>query len=80
MSEMSELGLTPESWGGDTIFVNISAHTGQGIDELLDNINLLSEVLDLKANPHRYAMGSVIEARLDKSKGPVVTLLIQMVL
>ena len=77
MSEMSELGLTPESWGGDTIFVNISAHTGQGIDELLDNINLLSEVLDLKANPHRYAMGSVIEARLDKSKGPVVTLLIQ---
>lgn len=77
MSEMSELGLTPESWGGDTIFVNISAHTGQGIDELLDNINLLSDVLDLKANPHRYAMGSVIEARLDKSKGPVVTLLIQ---
>ena len=77
MSEMSELGLTPESWGGDTIFVNISAHTGQGVDELLDNINLLSEVLDLKANPHRYAMGSVIEARLDKSKGPVVTLLIQ---
>jgi len=75
--ELMEYELVPEEWGGDTIFVNISAHTGQGIDELLDNINLLSDVLDLKANPHRYAMGSVIEARLDKSKGPVVTLLIQ---
>ena len=77
MSELSELGLTPEEWGGDTIFVKISAHTGEGVDLLLDNINALSEVLELKANPNRYAMGSVIEARLDKNRGPVVTLLIQ---
>ena len=77
MSELSELGLTPEEWGGDTIFVKISAHTGEGVDLLLDNINALSEVLELKANPNRYATGSVIEAKLDKNKGPVVTLLIQ---
>ena len=77
MSELSELGLTPEEWGGDTIFVKISAKTGEGVDLLLDNINALSEVLELKANPNRYAVGSVIEARLDKNKGPVVTLLIQ---
>lgn len=77
MSELSELGLTPEEWGGDTIFVKISAHTGEGVDLLLDNINALSEMLDLKANPNRYASGSVIEARLDKNIGPVVTLLIQ---
>jgi len=77
MSELSELGLTPEEWGGDTIFVKISAHTGEGVDLLLDNINALSEVLELKANPNRYALGSVIEARLDKNRGPVVTLLIQ---
>ena len=77
MSELSELGLTPEEWGGDTIFVKVSAHTGEGVDLLLDNINALSEVLELKANPNRYAMGSVIEAKLDKNIGPVVTLLIQ---
>ena len=77
MSELSELGLTPEEWGGDTIFVKISAKTGEGVDLLLDNINALSEILELKANPNRYAIGSVIEARLDKNKGPVVTLLIQ---
>ena len=77
MSELSELGLTPEEWGGDTIFVKISAKSGEGVDLLLDNINALSEVLELKANPNRYAIGSVIEAKLDKNKGPVVTLLIQ---
>ena len=77
MSELSELGLTPEEWGGDTIYVKISAKTGEGVDLLLDNINALSEVLELKANPNRYATGSVIEAKLDKNKGPVVTLLIQ---
>jgi len=77
MSELSELGLTPEEWGGDTIFVKISAKSGEGVDLLLDNINALSEVLDLKANPNRYAIGSVIEAKLDKNRGPVVTLLIQ---
>ena len=77
MSELSELGLTPEEWGGDTIYCKISAKTGEGVDLLLDNINALSEVLELKANPNRYATGSVIEAKLDKNKGPVVTLLIQ---
>ena len=77
MSDMSELNLIPEEWGGDTIFVRMSAHTGEGVNELLDNINALSELLDLKANPNRYASGSVIEARLDKNIGPVVTLLIQ---
>ena len=77
MSELSEVGLTPEEWGGDTIFCKISAKTGQGVDLLLDNINALSEVMELKANPNRYATGSVIEAKLDKNKGPVVTLLIQ---
>ena len=77
MSDMSELNLLPEEWGGDTIFVRMSAQTGEGVDLLLDNINALSELLDLKANPNRYASGSVIEARLDKNIGPVVTLLIQ---
>lgn len=77
MSELSELGLVPEEWGGDTIFVKISAKSGEGVDLLLDNINALSEVLNLRANPNRYATGSVIEAKLDKSRGPVVTLLIQ---
>ena len=77
MSELSEVGLTPEEWGGDTIFCKISAKTGVGVDLLLDNINALSEVMELKANPNRYATGSVIEAKLDKNKGPVVTLLIQ---
>lgn len=77
MSDLSSCGLTPTEWGGDTTVVKISAKTGEGIDELLDNINLLSEVLELKANPNRYAMGSVIEARLDKSKGPIATLLVQ---
>lgn len=77
MSELSEVGLTPEEWGGDTIFCKISAKTGLGVDLLLDNINALSEVMELKANPNRYATGSVIEAKLDKNIGPVVTLLIQ---
>ena len=77
MSDMSELNLIPEEWGGDTIFVRMSAQTGEGVDELLDNINALSELLNLKANPNRYASGSVIDARLDKNIGPVVTLLIQ---
>jgi len=77
MTEMTEAGLTPESWGGDTTFVNISAKTGEGIDELLDTITLTSEIQELKANPSRYAMGTVIEAKLDKNVGGVVTLLIQ---
>jgi translation initiation factor IF-2 len=77
MTEMAANGLTPDEWGGDTLFVKISAVSGEGIDNLLENILLLAEMQSLKANPNRYAMGSVIEARLDKSVGPIVTLLIQ---
>ena len=76
MSEMSELGLTPEEWGGDTIFVKVSAHTGEGVSLLLENIVALAEMQNLRANPNRYAVGTVIEAKLDKAKGPVATLLI----
>ncbi|MBP2099042.1 translation initiation factor IF-2 [Enterococcus rivorum] len=74
---LSEHGLIPEEWGGDTIFVNISAKFNQNIDELLENILLIAEVEDLKANPEQKAIGTVIEARLDKGKGPVATLLVQ---
>jgi translation initiation factor IF-2 len=77
MTEMAENGLTPEEWGGDTIFVKVSAVKGTGIDELLENILLVAEMEELKANPNRYAMGTVVEARLDKNVGPIVTLLIQ---
>lgn len=77
MQELSEYGLIPESWGGDTIFVEISAKFGQNIDELLEMILLVSEVEDLKADPTQRAIGTVIEARLDKGKGPVATLLVQ---
>ncbi len=75
--QLTEYGLVPEDWGGDTIFVNISAKFGKNIDELLDMIILQAEVMELKANPHQPAVGSVIEARLDQGKGPVATLLIQ---
>ncbi len=77
MTEMTDAGLTPDSWGGDTTFIKISALTGEGIDELLETILLTAEMENLKANPNRYAMGSVIEAKLDKNVGSVVTLLIQ---
>lgn len=77
LTELTEYGLTPEAWGGDIIVTNISAKTGEGIDELLENILLVSEMEDYKANPNRYAMGTVIESRLDKSQGPVVSLLVQ---
>ena len=77
MREMSERGLTPEAWGGDTLFVPISAKTHEGIDKLLDNLLLLAEMQELKANPKRYAMGTVIESKLDKNVGSVVTLLVQ---
>ena len=77
MTGLTECGLTPEEWGGDTLFVKISAKSGEGIDELLENILLISEMEELKANPNRYAIGSVIESRLDKNVGSVVTLLIQ---
>jgi translation initiation factor IF-2 len=75
--ELAELDLTPEDWGGETIFGHISAKTGEGVDDLLGLILLQSEVLELKANPNKPARGTVIEARLDKSKGPVATVLIK---
>ena len=77
MQEMSEHGITPEAWGGDTPFVNISAMTGEGIDLLLETILTISEVNGYKANPNRYAMGTVIESKVDKSVGGVASLLIQ---
>jgi len=77
MQELTEYGLVPEDWGGDTIFVPISALTGEGIDNLLEMILLVSEVEELKANPNRLALGTVIEAQLDKGRGPVATLLVQ---
>ena len=76
MSEMSEYGLTPEEWGGDTIFVKLSAHTGKNVDLLLESILALAEMEDLKANPKRYASGTVIESKLDKNKGVTASLLI----
>lgn len=77
MEQLAEYELIPESWGGDTIFVEISAKFGKNIDELLDMILLESEMLELKANPEQHGAGSVIEARLDKGKGPVASLLVQ---
>ena len=77
MNEMAAHGLTPEAWGGNVIYNNISALTGEGIDELLESIQLVSEMSELKANPNRYAMGTVIESRLDKNVGSTVTLLVQ---
>ena len=77
LTEMSQAGITPDIWGGDTLFVNISAKTGQGIPELLENLLLISEMQELKANPNRYASGTVIESKLDKSLGVVSTVLIQ---
>ncbi len=75
--ELSEYGLIPEDWGGSTIFVPVSAHTHEGIEELLEMILLTAEVAELKANPNRNARGLVIEAQLDKGKGPVATVLVQ---
>lgn len=77
MTDLSELGLTPEKWGGDTLYNEISAKNAIGIDELLENILLVAELKDYKANPNRYAVGTVIESRLDKHLGPIVTVLIQ---
>ena len=77
MTEMAEAGIMPESWGGDVMFVNISAKNGDGIDDLLERLLLISEMQELKANPSRYASGTVIESKLDKNSGVVSTLLIQ---
>jgi translation initiation factor IF-2 len=77
LTEMAENNITPEAWGGNIPFVNISCKTGEGIDELLETLIAISEMEDLKANPNRYAVGTVIESRVDKSIGGVATLLIQ---
>jgi translation initiation factor IF-2 len=75
--ELVESGLQPEEWGGDTIFVNVSAQTGEGIDQLLEMVALQAEVLDLKANPKVAASGTVLEALLDRGRGPVARVLVQ---
>ncbi|MGC9143915.1 translation initiation factor IF-2 [Hydrogenobaculum sp.] len=74
--ELSEVGIIPEEWGGDTVFVDVSAKTGQGVDELLDMVMLVADMLELKANPDKKAKGTIIESRLDKQKGPVATVLV----
>ncbi|MDL2219858.1 translation initiation factor IF-2 [Ruminococcaceae bacterium OttesenSCG-928-O06] len=75
--QLTEYEIVPEEWGGETVVVPVSAATGQGIDELLEMINLTADVLELKANPNRRAKGAVVEARLDKGQGPVATILVQ---
>ena len=77
MNDMAEAGLMPEEWGGDIIFTKLSAVTGEGIGELLENILLIAEVNNYRANPNRYAMGTVVESKLDKHVGPIVTVLVQ---
>ncbi|HMK66873.1 MAG TPA: translation initiation factor IF-2 [Thermodesulfobacteriota bacterium] len=75
--QLADYGLVPEDWGGDTIYAEVSAKTGTGVDNLLELILLQAEVLELKANPNKLAMGRIVEARLDKGRGPVATVLIQ---
>lgn len=75
--ELSEYGLVPEDWGGETIFVNVSAKTGAGIEDILEMILLVAEMQELKANPNRRAVGTIIEAKLDKGRGAVATVLVQ---
>ncbi|MEG0330382.1 MAG: translation initiation factor IF-2 [Longicatena sp.] len=77
ITEMSELGLMPEEWGGDTIFAEVSAKLGTGVSDLLETILVVSEVNNFRANPNKMASGTVIEAKLDKGRGPVTTLLVQ---
>ena len=77
MTEMAEIGITPEAWGGNIPFINISAHTGEGIDLLLETILTIAEVNEYKANPNRYAIGAVIESRVDKNVGGIASFLIQ---
>ncbi len=77
LTQLTEHDLTPESWGGDTLVSLISAKTGEGISDLLDNILLIAEMNNYRANPNRYAVGTVIESRLDKHLGPIVTVLVQ---
>lgn len=76
-TEMSEFGLMPEEWGGDVVYQDISAKKGTGVQELLEAITVVAEMAELKANPNRAAYGTVVEARLDKGRGPVATLLVE---
>ncbi|MGR7914686.1 translation initiation factor IF-2 [Finegoldia sp. P1-F-LS] len=76
-TELAENGLVPEDWGGDTVLVPVSARTGEGIDDLLEMILMVAEMEELKANPNRLAVGTVIEAQLDKGRGPTATILVQ---
>ncbi len=75
--ELSEYNLIPEAWGGDTLFADVSAKTGKGVDELLDLILLQAEIMELRSNPNKRATGTIVEARLDKGKGPIATVLIK---
>ena len=75
--ELSDHGVIPEEWGGDTIFVDLSAKTGQGVDQLLEMIGLVADILELKANPNKRAKGVIIETKLDRKKGPTATVIIQ---
>jgi len=75
--QLAELGLVPEEWGGDVVMVPVSARTGQGLDELLEMILLVADLHDLRADPHKPARGTVLEARLDRGRGPVATVLVQ---
>jgi translation initiation factor IF-2 len=75
--ELSDQGLIPEEWGGDTIFVDVSAKTGQNVDQLLEMILLLADILELKANPNKRAKGVIIETKLDRQRGPVATVIVQ---
>lgn len=77
MRELSEFNLIPEAWGGDTLFADVSAKTGQGVDDLLDLILLQAEIMELRSNPNKRATGTIVEARLDKGKGPIATVLIK---
>ena len=74
---MAENGVMPEEWGGETIFVPISAKTGEGVSDLLETVLLVAEMQELKANPNRNAVGIIVEAQLDKGKGPLATVLIK---
>ena len=75
--ELSKLGLQPEEWGGDTVFVDVSAITGKGVDELVEMLALVAELRDLKANPNKHALGTVLDANVSGSRGPVATVLVQ---
>ena len=77
LTQLTEHGLTPDTWGGDTLVSLISAKTGEGVEDLLDNILLVAEMNNYRANPNRYAVGTVVESRLDKHLGPIVTVLVQ---